>query len=357
MQSTSTKVSLDCPYLECKYGSVIMKQGLGMVGKHVVSAVAANKTLRAKADSHDRQPLPPVDLAALLLMTFLSSWTPIAVGCAVASIPPIAGGVIRFLVAALAIGAILYLGRRLAVPAKKDWLLIVILGIICVPVNQACFWGGVALASPSHAAMLYATTPVIVTVLSCLIRIERWSARSVTGALLAVIGVVVILLDSGLMLKKSFLPGDLLLLGAAATWSGYLVFSRRLNRQYGSLAAQFWIFLFGAIVSLPLLAFKSQRVVLSRITLSSWLGLGYLIFFVAVGVFFLYNWCNARQPPSRVATFGNAAPPLTLVWEAVITRHMPGAWFLLGSGILLTGMLLAIYRPRTPASPLPAIPD
>ena len=313
--------------------------------------------LNLKQPLHDRQPLPPVDLTALLLMTFLASWTPIAVGSAVATIPPISGGVLRFLIAALTIGLILAIGRKFVIPAKKDWPRIVTLGIVCVPLNQATFWGGVALASPSHAAMLYSTTPVIVTVLSCLIRIERWSVRSIGGALFAVIGVVVILLDSGLLLKKSFLAGDILLLGAAATWSGYLVFSRQLNQRYGSLAAQFWIFLAGSIVSLPLLGLKSQRLELSRITVASWLGLGYLIFFVAVGVFFLYNWLNARQPPSRVATFGNAAPLLTLVWEAMIHRRLPGLWFLVGSAILLTGMFLAIYRPRTPASPPPAVPD
>ncbi|MGC8559489.1 MAG: DMT family transporter [Phycisphaerae bacterium] len=310
-----------------------------------------------RQDLRGQQRLAGLDLSALLLMTFLASWTPIAVGCAVASIPPIIGGVMRFLLAALTIGLVLLARRKFLLPVKADWPLILILGVVCVPVNQAFFWGGVAMANPSHAAMLYSTTPVIVTVLSCLIRIERWSWRAITGAVLAVVGVIVILLDSGLFLRKSFLSGDLLLLGAAATWSGYLVFSRRLNQHYGSLAAQFWIFLCGALVSIPLLLIKSQQVNVSHITLESWLGLGYLIFFVAVGVFFLYNWCNARQPPSRVATFGNAALPLTLVWEAMIKERLPGIWFLVGSVILLTGMFLAIYRPRTPASPPPTIPD
>jgi drug/metabolite transporter (DMT)-like permease len=317
----------------------------------------AVKTAVVGHETHRHQLLTGLDLTALMLMTFLSSWTPIAVGWAVAGIPPIAGGVMRFVLAALTLGLVLLVRRRLPMPVKADWPLIIGLGIVCVPVNQAAFWGGVAMANPSHAAMLYSTTPVIVTVLSCLIGIERWSARAIAGAILAVVGVIVILLDAGLFLSRSFLLGDLLLLGAAATWSGYLVFSRRLNKQYGSLVAQFWIFIAGAVVSLPLLLIPSQRVDVSHIPLKSWLGLGYLIFFVAVGVFFLYNWCNARQPPSRVATFGNAALPLTLVWEAMIQRRLPGIWFLVGSVILLTGMFLAIYRPRTPASPPPAIPD
>ncbi|MHB1768249.1 MAG: hypothetical protein ACYCUV_10430, partial [Phycisphaerae bacterium] len=45
------------------------------------------------------------------------------------------------------------------------------------------------------------------------------------------------------------------------------------------------------------------------------------------------------------ATFSNAAYPLTLIWEALINRHLPGIWFLLGSALLLSGMALTLYRP------------
>ncbi len=298
------------------------------------------------ANPHADQRLRPMDLSALISLTVLSSFTPIAVACAVATIPPIIGGVLRFTMAAIFIGAVLVLRRKLQLPQRADWLLIVTLGVVCVPINQMAFWGGVELANASHAAMLYSTTPVLVAVMACLMRMERWSFPVMGGAVLAVLGVLVILLDSGLFLKRSFIRGDLLLLVAVATWSGYLVFSRRLNIRYGSLASQFWIFLSGAIISLPLLAFRSAQMNWANVTILSWLGLIYLTLFVAVGVFFLYNWCIERQPPSRVATFGNAAFPLTLIWEALLHGRLPGIWFLAGSVLLLSGMMLTIYGPR-----------
>ena len=286
-----------------------------------------------------------MDLTALITITLLGSFTAIAVQWAVATIPPIVGGILRFTMAAIIIGLILALRRKLPMPQRSDWLRLIILGIVCVPVNQVAFWGGVAMANASHSAMLYSTTPVLVTVMACLLHIERWSGRVLAGAVLAALGVLVILLNSGLFLTSSFIRGDLLLLIAAATWSGYLVFSRDLNGRYGSLAVQFWIFVTGSIISSPLLIFESAQLNWSHITIQSWLGLIYLSIVVAVIVFFLFNWSMRRQPPSRVATFSNAAYPLTLIWEAMINRRLPGIWFLLGSALLLCGMALTLYRP------------
>ena len=288
-----------------------------------------------------------VDLTALIAITLLASFTAIAVQWAVATIPPIVGGILRFTAAAIIIGLILAPRKKLSIPRRSDWLAITILGIVCVPINQVAFWGGTELANASHSAMLYSTTPVLVTVMACLLGIERWSGRVLAGAILAALGVLVILVNSGLFLKISFVRGDLLLLLAAGTWSGYLVFSRDLNGRYGSLAVQFWIFVTGSLISLPLLILESTRLNWSQITVKSWLGLAYLTIVVAVIVFFLFNWSMRRQPPSRVATFSNAAYPLTLIWEALINRHLPGIWFLLGSVFLLCGMALTLYRPTS----------
>ena len=289
--------------------------------------------------------LSAIDLTVLTTITLLASFTAIAVQWAVATITPIVGGILRFMMAAAIIGVILAARGKLPIPRRSDYLRIMILGIVCVPINQVAFWGGVAMANASHSAMLYSTTPVLVTVMACLVHIERWSGRVLAGAVLAALGVLVILMNSGLFLKSSFIRGDLLLLVAAATWSGYLVFSRDLNGRYGSLAVQFWIFVTGSLISMPLLIFESTRQNWSKITIQSWIGLAYLSVVVAVIVFFLFNWSMRRQPPSRVATFSNAAYPLTLIWEALLNRHVPGVWFLLGSALVLGGMILTLYRP------------
>ena len=308
----------------------------------------------------------PADIAVLFLITLLASFTPIAVQAAVASFPPILGGVLRFAIASLILGVFLGIKRKLPRLGRRDFLRVALLGLVCVPINQFAFWGGVALANPSHSAMFYATTPVLVTIMVCVIGVEQWSLRVFLAAVLASAGVLAILIHSGLELRGRFFHGDLLLLLAALTWSGYLVFSRPLNDRYGSLATQFWVFLAGTLASIPLVGVQGFSVPWNHISWASWAGLFYLSVVVAVLVFFLFNWSMMRQPPSRVATFTNAAYPLTLVWEALINHRLPGIWFLLGSALLLAGMVLTLSRPRArvivgedfdPVAPGPVEPE
>ena len=288
----------------------------------------------------------PADIGVLLLFTILASFTPIAVQAAVRSFPPILGGVLRFAIASALLGAMLASRRKLPRLRRSDFLRVILLGLVCVPINQFAFWGGVGLANPSHSAMFYSSTPVLVTLMVCLIGVEKWSIRIVLAAVLASAGVVAILIHSGLQLRGRYFRGDLLLLLAALTWSGYLVFSRPLNARYGSLATQFWVFLAGTAISIPLVGADSFSVHWAHILWISWIGLFYLSVVIAVLVFFLFNWSMMRQPPSRVSTFTNAAYPLTLIWEALIHHRLPSPWFLLGSLLLLSGMALTLSRPR-----------
>lgn len=288
--------------------------------------------------------LGPLDLGALLLILLMSSFTAIAVKATVAGFPPLLGGCLRFTVAALAIALVQLMMRRLQMPRRSDMLMIILLGIICVPINQFAFWRGVDWSNPSHGAMLYANTPVMVTLLSCLLNMERWSFAGLAGAVFASVGSLVIVLNSGLHLTSRFVHGDLLLLLAAATWSLYLVLSRPLNQRYGSLNAQLYVFVAGVLFSVPPAVIDAQTMHWASIALSAWLGLLYLSLGVAVVVFFLFNWTIARQPPSRVATFSNLAYPVTLLWEGLLKGRVPSIGFAIGSALVFVGMLLAVRR-------------
>ncbi len=288
----------------------------------------------------------PVDLSALLLLTLLTSFTAIAVQYAVKSFPPILGGVLRFGIAALVILIFLMWKKDLRRIARRDYKYLALLGMFCVPINQIAFFQGVAWANASHAAMMYANTPVIVTIMACLRRIERWSAAVITGAVLATAGVLTILIQSGLHLSGTYFRGDLMLLLATVTWSGYLVYSRPFNQRYGSLNCQLWVFMIGTMMSIPIAMPDALALHWHAIAPTAWAGLLYISVGIAVVGFFLFNWSITRQPPSRVATFSNAAYPLTLIWEAILTHSLPTVWFLLGSALLLTGMVFTLYRPH-----------
>ena len=106
-----------------------------------------------------------------------------------------------------------------------------------MPVNQYAFCEGVRLSNSSHGGIIYAATPVIVTLAMCMLKVERWTVAAIGGAALALAGVVVIMMQSlsQQSAANAFWKGDLLLIVAVTTWSLYLVISRPLTLRYGAL--------------------------------------------------------------------------------------------------------------------------
>ncbi len=303
------------------------------------------------------KPAKPVDYLVLILIPLLASITPIAVGAAREyplgsgiGIPAILGGCIRFGTAGVGLLILLKVLGQLKSIHKQDWPRIILLAIICVPVNQYAFFEGVHFSNSSHGGIIYAATPVIVTIGMCLLGVERWTMAAVGGALLAVAGVLVITTHSlAQSAANLYWKGDLLLVAACTTWSLYLIISRPLTVKYGSLSTQAWVFVLGAALSLPLLGPDLQAMKWAQVTWQSWAGIAYLSIMVAGVVFFLFNWAMVRQPPSRVATFSNAAPPLTLLWNSFTHPEYLNSWFMAGSALLLGGMVCTLWKAKVVA--------
>src|SRR5512139_1323028 len=74
-----------------------------------------------------------------------------------------------------------------------EWLRLLGLGIILVPLNQYTFLRGLQHTVPSHPALLYALTPLGVLLLASALDRQLPSRRKVGGVVLAFVGVVILL--------------------------------------------------------------------------------------------------------------------------------------------------------------------
>lgn len=292
-----------------------------------------------------------LDLVVLILIPLMTSFTPIAVGAARNGIPSFIGGVLRFTLAAGTVGSYLLVRGGTVRVRHGDWWKFILLGIITVPINQYCYWEGVENSDTSHGAMIYAATPVMVLLMTCLLRLERWTINAILGALFAMAGVLAIMQSASVHADpaKHYAYGDFLLVWATLTWSMYLVGARLLGKNYSTLNVQWWTFSSGVLISIPLAIYDGRGWHIAATPQTAWIGLGYLGIVSAGLTFFMFNWAMMRQPPSRVATVANIAPLLTVVWNVIYFHpgQELGIWFVIGSALLLSGMGFALWR-RTP---------
>src|SRR5437868_7987104 len=136
----------------------------------------------------------PVFVWLVLCLIWGSTWLFIKLG--LADLPPISFAGIRFVIAAAILCAVVLIRRVQWPRARRDWLLILITGILSFTLNYGLvFWGEEHISS-GLAAVLQSTFPAFGLIIAHLyLPYERLTRAKAVGVLLGVLGIVVIFSD------------------------------------------------------------------------------------------------------------------------------------------------------------------
>jgi drug/metabolite transporter (DMT)-like permease len=227
---------------------------------------------------------------------------------------------------------------------------------LCVPINQTFFLNGARLAPTTHIALIYAACPLVVLALATMIGQERPSSGRLFGVLASVVGVAVIALGNlgdRSPAGRDALLGDLLEVFAVTSWGAYLTVGKPLVARYGSLPALAGTFLVGAALDAPIaLATTGAWSALAGVSRGAWWALGYLVFVPSIAGLLFQNLALRRLDASQVATFGNVAPLLTMLWGHLLLDERLTPALALGGGLVMLG-LLGASRPAGRATVAP----
>ena len=229
-----------------------------------------------------------------------------------------------------------------------EWLRLLILGIILVPLNQYTFLRGLKLTAPSHPALLYALTPLGVLLLASVLE-RRWpSRRNVGGVLAALLGVVIILRpwEQGAAVVE-MRSGDLWVLAAVLAWVVYTVAAGRTCQERDPRAVTAWSLILGALVMTPISGHTLVTMDFAAVNLGAWLGLVYMVLITSVAMMLAWNLLLRYLGPVQVAICTNAQPPATAALSAVLAglgllsgEQDLGPLFWLGTVLVVAGVAL-----------------
>ena len=268
---------------------------------------------------------------------------------------PLAVALLRFVAASAAFLILFRVRREGRGIARRDWPAFLLLGFLAVPMNQGFFLFGLAHSTPSHAALLYALTPLVVLLFARRILHEEGFVGKLIGIVVAFAGVAVILLERGLRQEMAVLKGDLLILVAVFAWGAYTVLSKRLLVRYGPMAVTGWSIIAGTMLTIPAFAIPGAVPPLGSVSLSIWAAIAYLAIATSVIAYPLWSYALRHMDASKVAVTANTQPILTalLSWLLFRERFTPG--FLVGALLILAGVTWVETR-RTGAPAGAAIP-
>jgi drug/metabolite transporter (DMT)-like permease len=295
----------------------------------------------------------PASLLTVLLYVTVAlcwggSWT--AGKLAVASVPPIELGTMRFALAGLimlaiarATGASLGLAR---------WKLLLVASIFGIFGYNALVFVGLTLAPASDGALIVPTLNPVLTVFFATFLGERLTRNKLAGVACATVGATVVIASAqtGAALSSQRLVGDLLMLGGAACWSVYATLGTITTRSGSPLGVTAVASLAGAAMLFPFGFLEHGYQDVPSWPQSAWLDVAYLAVFATIVGFVLFYYAVRRFGAGLASMVSYLVPVVALVLAVFLLNERPTAPEIVGGAIILLGVRLVTWRvvPLTP---------
>ncbi|RJP52863.1 MAG: DMT family transporter [Anaerolineaceae bacterium] len=251
---------------------------------------------------------------------------------------------LRFAMGTAILGAVVIARRQFALPEKREWLYLVMLGFIGVTFHQWLQATGLQTAKATTTAWIVATTPVFIALLGWLALKEKLNWVQTGGIAVAAFGVLLIVSKgnfSALFAGEEGTFGDLLIFISALNWAVYTILSRRELARHPAARMMFFVMLLGWLfTNIWIFGFGPGTSEIKNLTSSGWnavlvlgvfgSGLAYIAFYDALQAI----------PASQLGAFFNIEPLVTALLAAFMINEAITAVSLIGGAIIILGVWL-----------------
>ena len=147
---------------------------------------------------------------------------------------------------------------------------------------------------------------------------DRASFRHILGIALAAAGVIYLVDPWRASFTAQTTLGNFLIIINSLSYGAYIAVSRDLFRRYGALTVITWLFVVGALMTLPLIGFTWAGDNLGSVSRGAWLVVAYIILVPTVGVYYLNSWAVTSVSPGIVAIYIYLQPLLAFGFAPLI---------------------------------------
>lgn len=277
----------------------------------------------------------------MLLATLSWGINPVAGKEALTGFSPASLAQLRLIGAALA-----YLAIFFAWPKRprtrlrlRDWLFLLVVAALGITFNQFFFVLGLARSSVVHSGLIFATGPVMVLVISCLLRLESLTVAKLGGMLISFGGVAFLTMGMASSVSRGQWQGDMLYLLGTATFSGYTVAVKEIADRFDALTLNTLTFSLGSILMLPFGVPAILGTHWVSLPCPAWAGLACMIVFGSLLPYLIYAYALSGLTAARVSAFGYLQPLFTAAFGAWVLGEQV-TWRLAFCGVAI---LLGVY--------------
>lgn len=230
--------------------------------------------------------------------------------------------------------------------AAREWWIHIIQAVLGMVGYTLLLYGALETTSPVNASVISAVNPALIALAAVVVLGERIRRGGVLGIVISFVGVVIVVILGGSAGVEglSVVPGDLLILGAIATWTAYVIISRRITTPpITATTVQVGL---SALMLAPVMAIVGIQ---AQPTAEGWWGLALIIVFPSALAYLLWNVAVTQLGPSRTGVFLNLLPVFTAI-IAVSLGDALTVWQVVGGLVVLAGVYLTTRPGATVAA-------
>lgn len=232
---------------------------------------------------------------------------------------------------------------------KQDYLKILAAAFLGYFVTQLTFLMAIPDVTPMHCSIISSMSPIYTMFIAAIVLKEPLSWQKAGGVALSLCGILFLILNNASgssRITESTLSGIFLMFLNSLSFSLYLGIFKPVIAKYSVVTFMKWIFLFSALMSLPL----SFREVFSfgwtQIPTEQMWELGYLIVFATFMSYFLIPFGQKRIRPTLVSMYSYIQPIIATVISVIIGMDML-TWQKVLAAALVFGGVIVVSRSRS----------
>ena len=282
-------------------------------------------------------------LGALFLSLAASIWGAmyVVVKVVVEVIPPMELVWMRYVIAVITLAIIGLCMKQSWRIAKKDWLIIFLVGLFGNTISIVTQEMGTMLSTAQMGAIITSTTPAFMVLFARLILKEKITIKKCLSIVLATIGVGIIVGNGQIDITQQL--GGFYLLIAALTWALMSVLVKKIPTQYSQIVITTYSSMVAVILLTPLVLPRLNKLDLSSVlqpTISG--GLLYLGIVSTAGGFFLWNKGLQLMNASSGGLFFFFQPIVGTFLGWLLLGETIGITFWLGTILIFSGVFIVI---------------
>ena len=234
---------------------------------------------------------------------------------------------------------------------KKDYLKILAAAFLGYFVTQLTFLVAIPDVTPMHCSIISSMSPIYTMFIAAVVLKEPLSWKKAGGVVLSLCGILFLIFNnaSGTSgASESKLSGIFLMFLNSLSFSLYLGIFKPVIAKYSVVTFMKWIFLFSALMSLPLSLREVVSLEWTKIPSVQMWELGFLIVFATFVSYFLIPFGQKRIRPTLVSMYSYIQPIIATVISIILAMDIL-TWQKLMAALMVFAGVFIVSRSRAKA--------